>query len=320
MQWLAYVGLASLLISAAAKGQDRRALLALALLAFAGEVWRVHVERGQVYVLYSLLLAISYRITRTGQQTLGGAVLGLLVGLRPTLLVTVFPFAMWRRWWFLLGTMIGLAAALLSSLILADMENWQSYFRAMDTISSASTDGLEARGLRPEAIPVIPESIEGWSNLASALRFAHPETGYARIVQFLGLPRSKLLLQLALLVYLVAFSVAAYRRWKSPVPLGATFLLGTAMAVSCELFLPVHRGGYSNVLWLVPAGILIAEVGVPNLCKSPTVWLLIVGLALSLGIIPAGRGDYISLSDTLLVSYFALVLLNPSWNRQAMTT
>ncbi len=314
VQWAAYAGLAALLVTAAAKGRDRQAILVLFLLAFAGEAWRVHVERGQVYILYALLLGAGYRITRAGKPTLGGAVLGLLIGLRPTLLVTVIPFALWRRWWFLTGTAGGVAAALLASFVLADKDDWASYFRAMDTILTASVAGKDARDNSREPAPAIPDSIEGWTNLSSAIRFAHPQTGYARIVRFSGLPQGKRWLQAAMLLYVGLVGFGVYHRWKPPIPPGSMFLIGTAMAVSYELFLPAHRGGYSNVMWLAPAAMLVAEAGVGRLAGSRLVWLLIVGLALALGVIPAARGDHVSLSDTLLIIYFAAVMLNP-WNR-----
>jgi hypothetical protein len=308
VQWSAYAGLAGLLVTSVTARADRRALLAVFLLAFAGEAWRVHVERGQVYIVYALLLAISYRLTRD-KPGLGGLVLGLVIGLRPTFLVAALPFLLARCGRFLAGTIGGIAVALAASLTVADMDDWSSYFRAMDTIVTASVDGLDSDRLSTKPAPAIPATIEGCDNLSDALRFAHPETGFARIVRFLGIPHGRAVLQGALFVYLVVMCLGIRGCWNRSVSLGVLFFTGVVMAVSCELFLPAHRGGYSNILWLVPTGILVAERGVNFTFQSRLVWLLMLGLLLALGVMPSGRGDYISASDTVLLVYFSMMAL-----------
>ena len=316
VQWAAYAGLAALLVTSVGPGQDRRLVLILVLLAFIGEAWRAHVERGQIYVLYALLLAISYRITRAGHQTWGGLVLGLLVVLRPTLLLTVVPFALSRRWWFVAATVVGAVAGVLGCFVLADTDDWRSYFRAVDTTCTAYMAGenLDLPAATPHA--TIPATIEGWSHLSRSIRFGDPQSGFAPIVRFFGVPQGKLVMQLAMLIYVRLAAVCIYRCWKPPVSPGKTFFIGVVVALSAELFMPIRRGGYANVVWLVPTGILIAEVGVSRIFSSRLVWLLMVGLCLALGLVPVARGDYLGISDTMILVYFAVVAVQLAQGRR----
>lgn len=112
----------------------RATVLFVFLLVFVfSECWRMHIERGQIYVLYAGLAAFSaWLALRYQQHFLAGMVLGLLTVLRPVFIFTCLPFFLDRRWRVLAGGCVGILLALTMSVASLGARNWGTYFRAMD--------------------------------------------------------------------------------------------------------------------------------------------------------------------------------------------
>ena len=131
--WLALLATVLLLTRLSLQPDDlTRALTVVCGFAFIGgsQIWRLHVERGQFYIYYSLLLALAFLYA--GKKTprgpwLAGLAIGVSAALRPTLLVVAVPALLQRRWSVVAGAALGAALVLGVTLPVTGLHAWNSF-------------------------------------------------------------------------------------------------------------------------------------------------------------------------------------------------
>jgi hypothetical protein len=217
--------------------------------------WRHHVDHGQGYLLWAFLLSGWLRLSvlnRSGWPTwLAGLVAGLLVCLRPPLLLAVGPLLVLRRRNQVLGAVFGVLLGLgLPALLKPDV--WQDYGRAMATWSQLYRTQSEPRpGQR-----AIPPKIEGISTdqLASFWVKQFVDSSLYRIGRYAGWQDISDKAMLAALCLAFGLWLLLSRPASDP-----AFMLG--LAAWCYLadgFLPAYRYPYGDVMIIATIAMLPA--------------------------------------------------------------
>lgn len=209
--------------------------------------WRHHIDRGQVYILWALLLGGWIRMSMVKlpakRAWLPGIVAGLLVCLRPPLLMVMLPFVVLRRRNQWLGVVIGLTLGL-GIPVLVKPSIWQDYGRSMKTWSEVYRTQTEPRpGPRP-----MPPEVEGMplAKLAAYKVVQHVDSSLFRLARAFDFKNVPALAMLATLGLLFAMWLWPARRAGDE-----AFLLGlAAWSFLLDLFLPAFRYPYSDVMIL----------------------------------------------------------------------
>lgn len=226
------------------------------LLISSTSLWRFHVERGQVYVLYAFLVALSFWITSKSwrySHYLGGLVLGLAAVLRPTIVVMAIPFVIFRRYKIFSGMIAGLAIAFLVCSATFGFSIWKSYTNSMKYFEQANLGELN---FSVYAFPEIAV-IEGMDNLRSAAVIPLNNTSIQYILHQYFKVRLKsptLILFLALTLLLVSAWLFGKGHFDAPLP--AIFLFASVLVLITDYFLPATKSYYSEILWVIPASLL----------------------------------------------------------------
>ena len=266
--------------------------------------WKHHVDRGQVYALLVFLLSLWVALTRSQRQNWAGVVAGLLLCVRPPLLLLLAPFiglrdrAQWRA--ALISTMI---FALLPMALRGGI--WQDYLSGMKDWSA-----LHRQGERPrppaETYPATIECIE-LDTLARYHVRQYADSSIIRILKgqgILNFPDWPLGLALAAGVGVWWWS----RRQADEMKVLAGIL---AWAFLMDWFLPAYRNPYNDLLvlsvfacallagrkslWIallgIPAGWVLYQI-MPTArwqIHVPTVIMLVAGICLLLPKLSRGK-------------------------------
>ena len=240
--------------------------------------WRHHIDRGQAYVLWVLLLGGWMRMSMVKvpakRAWLPGLVAGLLACLRPPLLMVLLPFIALRRREQWLGAIIGLALGL-GIPVWVNPTVWQEYGRSMDTWSKVYRTHSEPRpGKR-----AMPPEVEGMPlrDLAAYKVVQHVDSSLYRLARafgYKGIPAAAMLAALGLLF--------AVWLWPARRAGDEAFLLGlAAWSFLLDLFLPAFRYPYSDVMILNTFALISviasgrkASYGIALLSVALGVWMV----------------------------------------------
>jgi hypothetical protein len=266
-QWLLL--LASLLLfSRCARSRDQAlAIWIIWLFIAATPIWRFHVERGQIYILFVFLAALSFWLSRRPWRYAalwGGAVLGAAASMRPTLALVLLPLLFFRKWKLAAGLAAGLAFFLLLSVLISGVPVWKDYAGAMrhhekDNLGLAQPESLErGYGL-----------IEGMDNLREFMPFPHINTSLQwKIKEVFGADvRSGALFVMLGAVLLLAAAFLWWFRGRR-VTLEAAYLAGFSIVLVCEFFIPAIKAWYANIMWIVPFSLVVLAAGEARLLPA----------------------------------------------------
>ncbi len=273
-QWACLIGTLLLWRRAAMTGRGYAWLVVLTLAFTCTAAWRLHAERGQSYVVMLAVMAVWLSLSLTPWRgrlgdLLAGAAAGLLVALRPPLLVVLAPVLLWqlRRQWpgFALG--LALAAGLP---LLWDASCWADYARGMAEWSRLYRENLNPR---PGAQP-FPEFVEGMpvDLLGAFARLPFADSSLFYLLRKAGL--SATLPALPVLALFVAIACVWF--WRARNASLAVLLAGSAvLAFGIDFFLPALRNNYNDALILGAAamGWMALDRGRRNLAM----WLTAAG-------------------------------------------
>jgi hypothetical protein len=269
LEWLALVAVIRVLTPLIPRPRLRVGFLVLtAVLVAAGAFWRMHTERGQIYVLHALLLALgsqwAYRARLDSWRA--GAAFGLAVALRPSLAPLLLAFLVLGRFRTAVGGFAAAALAVGLTVPVVGVGVWQSYFQMGDDYYL----GLWAPERLPPA-PVPPDThAEGFDfGYIIVDPGAVPNTfgsTYRQVQGWLGLPVidlgrwSKAGMAGLTLALLAVLAVGRRRAARSP---RAALLLILAVVLDLEYFLP-FRWPYADIHWLVPLGLAVPCLASPR--------------------------------------------------------
>jgi hypothetical protein len=313
LQWLLLLGTGRLWLRLCATSWQRW-VVALFVTGFTYTTeWRLHAERGQVYVLLTFLFA--WWLTATpdpkarawGNGFTAGCVAGFLAALRPPFALLTPFLALHRR-----GQLAGAAAGLLLGFglpLLMNPAGWTDYFSAMETHSELYRADFDPRpGLNryPPRIERIPTRVLGsYAPIPFADFSAHALLRRLGLAPFPAPP--------VLLALVVPF---AFWLWLSRGQPVERLLLGMAVWLFLtDLFLPAFRDSYDDVLILnvVLLGIVTAKAG-----KFPwAAWPCVLGLPVGWAVYAFApeQGWLINLPTALFALGAILFLFLPGFRR-----
>jgi hypothetical protein len=244
-QWALLLGTGWLWLRTAATPVQRWWIAAfLAAFTYTAE-WRLHVERGQSYVLLLFLFAAWLTLTLDPKRNRGfwaGCLTGLLAALRPPFLLLVPFLALHRR-----NQLAGCAVGLLLGFglpLLVHPAGWNDYFSAMQTHSELYRSDIDPRPGQQH----YPATIEGTSTdlLASYAAISYADFSAHALLRSWGLAPFP-----ALPLLLVAVVPFGFWLWLSREQPAERLLPGlAAWFFVADLFLPAYRNSYNDVLIL----------------------------------------------------------------------
>jgi hypothetical protein len=260
-QWLLLLGTAALWLRVCAAGWQRAGIAILFTAFTFTAAWRLHAERGQVYVLISFVFAawLALTLNRTwGRHWAVGIIAGILIAFRPTFAL-LLPFLALHRRAQLIGAALGLLLAV-GGPMLVHAPCWTEYATAMEQNSEIYRNDVNPR---PGA-QHYPGVIEGTSTRLLAKYAVIPYADFSAFewLRWLGVEREWLGDKAwpawpLLLAFALAFGfwlLLTYRR----APEG--LLPGLAAWVFlADLFLPAYRDSYNDVMILnvIAAGLVV---------------------------------------------------------------
>lgn len=278
-EWLALIASLALLVRVLPDDRMRAALLIGAtLFVIATDVWRLHIERGQIYVFHLLALSVALYASRGGSADsfAAGIALGVLGLMRPNLLVFAPALLLLRQW--RAGTSLCATAGIGVAVTLAYVpeSSWQSYLDVGEQYYRAIED--------PESVPDRPRP--DWDGEVEGVDFKRALPGiasssFAVLLRTLhdhwNLPMLEVEMTSKLVLIALAASLLALC-WRRDPRTG--FAIALVLALDTEFFLP-HRWGYADVMLLAPVALLL-----PRLIQSPFA-LSVVAMGLIGGLLGA---------------------------------
>jgi len=314
-QWLLLLG-AGFLWWRAIPTTGLRWLWAAALVGFTFTVaWRHHTDRGQAYVVMLFLLAAWMALTRHPQigsrwwgALLAGLVAGLLVAVRPPLVLLLGPWILLRRRGQLAGLVLGVALGAGLPLLWSS-SCWSDYFSGMQTWSELYRAGKGNPPPGPQAYPPVIEgmSIDVLARFGRSIPFADSSIfGFFRAWGIMNVP--------ALPVALVFVALVGLWFWLSRAQPDDVLFLGiAAWSLLADLFLPAPRNSYNEVLVLN----LVALVLIMRGRHAWMLWILLAAWPAGWWVIrtlPRERG-LINLPTLIMIAASVLLLLRPVFGK-----
>jgi hypothetical protein len=259
-------------------------LLIVAFFFIFSDFWRMHLERGQVYVFHLLMLGVGmWLIHRHGMDSWrAGIAFGLAAALRPNFLLLAPAFLVLGRWRTGAGIVASSVAAVLLTFPLAPPAYWRSYVDVGDAYYLYSWN---PEAVTPYQPPPAPAIVEGY-DFNSKLFGTHSTSlcaAYRRYSSVL-LDMGRISKGLLLVEGLVLLGLLYWRRQRGPRRL-ALGLIAVFLVIG-EYLLP-HRWVYTDVMFLLPLCLLL-----PALRRSLPFTLVPAG-AVMLGLI-LGQGLWVS--------------------------
>ncbi|MBK8225682.1 MAG: DUF2029 domain-containing protein [Flavobacteriales bacterium] len=233
---------------------DRRTELIAGLVlvsVLASTSWRLHVERGQVYIGFAALIAALFWSLSKERHLLAGTLAVALILFKPTYAFLLLPLALRMNARLIAGgSMALIASAGLFAIIPDGFSAWGEYLEAMRAWSA-----MPGVGAPPTSDPgafTYPALIEGLSNLRDhhAMEFENGSVA-AVLIAVAGIELPSILPWAAYALVLGAAGVVLRKRFLS-LPRAHLLLIGFMAWSVLMMLLPTPRFDYQVVHWIGP--------------------------------------------------------------------
>jgi len=323
VQWLLFL-LSLLIFAKSAKSKVKSKIIwIIGLMFIAGSsFWRLHVERGQIYIVFLFLLSLAYWISQKSfkhNAILSGFLIGYTMSLRPPTIFMAIPVIIYRQWKLFIGTIIGLLFGIATPLIFSGISIWEKYYSSMQYF-----------GTRPDALglpwgesykSIYPDRmIEGMNNLGTGALIETSDSSLQAIsINYLGKMLSTKILTLALIITILIISILLLKFYIKKMSINILFLAGITIILISEFFLPAANYSYTNITWLIPLSLIIVSSDpISSLIKFPIIFLITgIFLTISPSFVPGGL-----LPGTLLVILYiilsTILFLKDNWQKENM--
>lgn len=271
-EWLAMIASLCLLARSLPAPRHRVIfLLGAVVFVIASDYWRIHLERGQMYVFVLLALSVAIYAAREHPDSIAcGIAFGMLALMRPNLLCALPALVLVQRWRCAGAMAATVTAGVVAASALLPWSSWPGYLTVGDQYFAQAQDY--------DAMPDIPRPahegpVEGvWfyspmtnfrsNSFAPIYRFLDQWLQQFRVVDQSGVEYRYGLpdINLALTSKVAMVSLAALlcglawlRRGAAPHSLTALIIV---LSMDTEYFLPI-RWGYADVVLLAPLALLL---------------------------------------------------------------
>lgn len=253
-------------------------MVLLLLLVMGSTSWHLHVERGQVYIIFAALIAGLFMSLLKGRDLLFGVFGAALILFKPTYGILLLPLVLrtTARMW--MGAGLLLAPVALAFLFLPrGMQPWPEYIASMDGWAAQVLEG-EPVISDPHAY-VYPAIIEGSSNLTAFHSMEFENSSITSILYNWNFPLPTWLPGAGFGVFLIMV-VVAFGRGLLKADRSDLLLLGFCCWTVLMILLPVPRFDYQVVQWAGPLAYVLLRY--PH---RPVTWntLALVAAAMLLG-------------------------------------
>ncbi|MFA6001129.1 MAG: glycosyltransferase family 87 protein [Thermoleophilia bacterium] len=278
LQWAMLIATTCIMARAASSRDAKIAIWILGLLIISGSYfWRLHVERGQIYVLYAFMIAVAFWLcekkTSFGLMA-GGFFLGVFAAFRPPGALMLIPMLVYGKWKILVGSVVGAVVTFLVTLVTGNIIYWDSYVRAAQAWSDVFL-GIVRFDYAPYEHPVI----EGMGNLTWRANTPTSDTSFQALLQQVGFNVSSGPLLIVMFLIIAAAVIFLFRIRKAGDSIPTMFLAGSTLVLLSSYLLPARLYTYNNVMWLIPlALIIISSDSLVSLLKSPLAVLFVAGI------------------------------------------
>jgi hypothetical protein len=316
VQWISFLVLILIFLSKS-KSIQSSLLICLISLCFAHSfVWKLHVERGQLYILYSCLFTLAWLLYKTRINLLklcSGTILGLTICLRPSAFLILIPFLANRRWFILLGSILGMLLGFILPTLILEPSLWNSYFSAMRGITQYfskhrripdndwSTSIAQAE--------FYPKTIEGLDFVAQSKDIPNANSSVQNTLMSLGIENIDQIQNILLVIFLLISILIIKKIAKRGFSNNLIFFQGIVLYILSEFLLPSPRYSYNDIQWLVPLMLMVNEAKNPSFFRHPITLALIVSLLLSMGMF-MWISRYMLFSSLLMIVFVCI-----SWFR-----
>jgi len=224
------------------------------------DYWLMHIERGQVQILFLLFFAIAFYFY-TGKlksaEFFSGFTGGLFIFFRPFALLFCLGFFLHGKRSWIKGWATGVITGLLIFLA-PNTSVWKDYYKAMEEYSNACMNS--AHEIRNAIHYPLPTVIEGAGNLTMNQNFDITcMPAMYGIIQKLGIPYSPVLSYVSCGIILLIFSLFFYRNRSRSAPVHL-FLFGFLTYKILELGMLGWRSPYSLILWIFPLFLIVQQI------------------------------------------------------------
>jgi len=241
--------------------------------------WRMHIEFGQIYMVYAFLIVLAFWLAVKNYQKMGflsGFVIGIATSLRPQIGAMGLPVLAMRKWRMLIGCILGGSSGIAASFIYANLDTWKSYFSAMRThslIHIFEIIPISGQRIRPESSELLYQFNWGldFTPFDSSIRGFFYE--YLNITLHNGI----LMAAYAFVLVLLSILLLKHRaQFKSP---QAIFWMGVVLVILFEYFTPAFRNPYNNIIWFLPLSLTIINLNNYQFILNRLNFLLLVGMS-----------------------------------------
>jgi len=257
VQLFLYVGIGWIAFSRASNTFSKTAVVFAALMFSCSVFWRLHVERGQNYILFSFCSALFIWTLSKGtpiREFFSGTLLGVLVCFRPQYVLLGLPLLIYWKPRAIFGAIVGAILAA-GTPILVHRSAWSEYYESMANYAKErSAPGPQEPKI--DLQPELPAEIEGMRNLLSMAELPGSDTTLKAMLRRL---------EIGPVVFLAICPIAAagwcfyiFRMKTGNVPLDFCTAKTLAMVLFVELALPSPRMPYSNVILLAIVAMIFA--------------------------------------------------------------
>lgn len=215
--------------------------------------WRFHVDAGQLYIFYIMLLLSSYYILsvhKAGDSFLAGLIIGFTASLRPNEIVFCIPFFVAKKIRTLSGTVIGFITNIALSVSIWGTAPWINYFRAISLHGKVHLGWLNS--VKPNSLIYNIKQVEGVTNFDVIPRFLYSDSSLQKIFKV-----SSPVLVITLSVILLIYMYFLFHNRKKLISIDAIVFAGITAIVISEFFIPASRYAYYDIIWLFPLGLLL---------------------------------------------------------------
>ncbi|MBK9146891.1 MAG: DUF2029 domain-containing protein [Flavobacteriales bacterium] len=229
-------------------------LVLVALLASTS--WRLHVERGQVYIGFAALIATLFWSLAKERHLLAGALAAALILFKPTYAFLLLPLALRMNARLIAGgALMLIASAGLFAILPNGLAAWGEYFEAMRAWSAMPGVGAPPTS-DPDAF-TYPALIEGLGNLRDhhAMEFENGSVA-AVLIAVAGIELPALLPWAAYALVLGTAGILLRKRING-LPRAHLLLIGFMAWTFLMMLLPTPRFDYQLVHWIAPALLLL---------------------------------------------------------------
>lgn len=297
-----------------------RIIWIIGLFISATSMWRFHVERGQIYILYVFLITLSYYIYVNKwkySHYLGGFILGFTASLRPTLVVMAIPMLLLKQRRMLIGIIMGALAGVLLCSAIFGVSLWSSYSSSLPYFEKHNLGEAE---FSVYAFPEI-KIIEGMDNLrlADPVPINNSSIQYILNEYFNVKLNSKIILAI-LIALLSLISIWIFRNRSKELSLSCIFLIAFMLVLVTDYFLPAVKSYYTEIQWLIPFELLVIEADALESIDSrsfiSSLFFLLVGIYLNTMVV--WEPYSLIISDYCIMIFLLIItgLIVNAWGRE----